>query len=369
MPYDASYAQVAAAVEAGASMATHLFNAQSQIGNREPGLVGAVLDLPGLDAGIIADGIHVHPTSLGIALRAKRGPGQIFLVSDAMSITGTDWTEFELTGRTVYRKDGALRLADGTQQTQGVLDLEKVRLQWDPYSLTEVEGELTFTPAEIKTEKVTGLLHGSPLELRGVLRQYGGAEASFDLVVQSPGMRAGIVSSLLLEQGSLQDAGIVRGSMRFRTATREGVVGRSLIFGGAGRPDEGGRRRTCDWRSPLGRIVIARDCRTAPPAAGPIRSSTVGGGGRAPVPRTAWPTLLILNARSHAFARFAMVVLWRGVAPAGRCLPAGAGCRHGTRNRSRAGRLDASPRPRTSQGRRRRATRRRSIHRPLETRG
>lgn len=111
---DASYVQVAAAVAAGASMATHLFNAQSQIGNREPGLVGAVLDLPGLDAGIIADGIHVHPTSLGIALRAKRGPGQIFLVSDAMSITGTDWTEFELTGRTVYRKDGALRLADGT---------------------------------------------------------------------------------------------------------------------------------------------------------------------------------------------------------------------------------------------------------------
>lgn len=111
---DGTYAQVAAAAAAGASMATHLFNAQSQIGNREPGVVGAVLDLPSLDAGLIADGIHVHPTSIGIALRSKRGPGQIFLVSDAMSITGTDWTEFELTGQKVYRKDGALRLADGT---------------------------------------------------------------------------------------------------------------------------------------------------------------------------------------------------------------------------------------------------------------
>jgi N-acetylglucosamine-6-phosphate deacetylase len=111
---DSTYAEVSAAAAAGASMATHLFNAQSQIGNREPGVVGAVLDLPSLDAGLIADGIHVHPTSIGIALRSKRGPGQIFLVSDAMSITGTDWTDFELTGQKVYRRDGALRLADGT---------------------------------------------------------------------------------------------------------------------------------------------------------------------------------------------------------------------------------------------------------------
>lgn len=111
---DGSYAQAKAAVAAGATMVTHLFNAQSQIGNREPGVVGAALDLGAISAGLIADGIHVHPTTIGIALRAKRGPGQIFLVTDAMSPTGTDWTEFDLTGQTVYRKDGALRLADGT---------------------------------------------------------------------------------------------------------------------------------------------------------------------------------------------------------------------------------------------------------------
>jgi N-acetylglucosamine-6-phosphate deacetylase len=111
---DAPYALVKTAAEAGATMATHLFNAQSQLGNREPGLVGAALDLGGLWAGLIADGIHVNPVTIGIALRAKRGPGRIFLVTDAMSPTGTDWTQFELTGRTVYRKDGALRLADGT---------------------------------------------------------------------------------------------------------------------------------------------------------------------------------------------------------------------------------------------------------------
>lgn len=111
---DAGFGAVKAAAEAGATMVTHLFNAQSQLGNREPGVVGAALDLGMLWAGLIADGIHVDAASIGVALRAKRGPGRIFLVTDAMSPTGTDVTSFELTGRTVYRKDGALRLADGT---------------------------------------------------------------------------------------------------------------------------------------------------------------------------------------------------------------------------------------------------------------
>jgi N-acetylglucosamine-6-phosphate deacetylase len=111
---DARFAQVEAAAAAGASMGTHLFNAMSQIGNREPGLVGAMLADGRFHAGLIADGIHVAAESIGIALRAKRGPGRIFLVTDAMSMTGTDLTSFTLNGRTIFRANGALRLADGT---------------------------------------------------------------------------------------------------------------------------------------------------------------------------------------------------------------------------------------------------------------
>lgn len=111
---DASFAQASEAAHAGATMATHLFNAMSQMGNREPGLVGAVLAEAGLNAGLIADGIHVHPETIGSALRAKRGPGRIFLVTDAMSMTGTDLTSFTLNGRLIQRANGALRLADGT---------------------------------------------------------------------------------------------------------------------------------------------------------------------------------------------------------------------------------------------------------------
>ena len=110
---DASFEAASAAIRAGASMATHLFNAMSQVGNREPGLVGAVLH-HGIAAGIIADGIHIHPASLGLALRAHQGPGRLFLVSDSMSQAGTELTEFSLNGRTILRRDNALRLADGT---------------------------------------------------------------------------------------------------------------------------------------------------------------------------------------------------------------------------------------------------------------
>lgn len=111
---DAPAAMVGEAFAAGASMATHLFNAMSQLGNREPGVVGAVLIHDGVFAGLIADGIHVHPDAIRIALAAKSGAGHIFLVTDAMSQTGTDLKTLTLNGRTITRSGGALRLADGT---------------------------------------------------------------------------------------------------------------------------------------------------------------------------------------------------------------------------------------------------------------
>ncbi|MER9410966.1 N-acetylglucosamine-6-phosphate deacetylase [Mesorhizobium sp. M0589] len=111
---DTGYATARAFADVGASVVTHLFNAMSQIGNREPGLAGAAIDIGSLSAGIIADGIHVDPATMAIALRAKQGPGSIVLVTDAMATIGTDMTSFTLNGRIIYRKDGSLRLADGT---------------------------------------------------------------------------------------------------------------------------------------------------------------------------------------------------------------------------------------------------------------
>ncbi|MEP2531648.1 N-acetylglucosamine-6-phosphate deacetylase [Shimia sp.] len=111
---DADFETCREYIKAGARCATHLFNAMSQLGNREPGLVGAVLASGGVSAGLIADGIHVHHESMKAAWKAKTGPGQFFLVSDAMAVAGTDLTEFELEGRRITRDNGRLILADGT---------------------------------------------------------------------------------------------------------------------------------------------------------------------------------------------------------------------------------------------------------------
>jgi N-acetylglucosamine-6-phosphate deacetylase len=111
---DAGFATAQAAIEAGARQMTHLFNAMSQLQHREPGMAGAALDTGEVSAGLIADGFHVDRHAIAIALRAKRGPGHIFLVTDAMATIGTDMTEFTLNGRTIRREGGRLSLADGT---------------------------------------------------------------------------------------------------------------------------------------------------------------------------------------------------------------------------------------------------------------
>ena len=111
---DADYVTCMAFADAGAACVTHLFNAMSQLGNREPGLVGAALQNGQLSAGLIADGIHVHPASIRAAWDAKRRPGGIFLVSDAMACAGSDIQSFQIDGRKVTRSDGRLTLEDGT---------------------------------------------------------------------------------------------------------------------------------------------------------------------------------------------------------------------------------------------------------------
>ncbi len=108
---DCSYEEAMAYIAAGAGCATHLFNAMAPIMGRETGLAGAVLDTA-LPAGVIADGIHVSPPALRLAMAAR--PEGLFLVSDCMAFAGTDLTEMVLGGRHIRREAGRLALEDGT---------------------------------------------------------------------------------------------------------------------------------------------------------------------------------------------------------------------------------------------------------------
>jgi N-acetylglucosamine-6-phosphate deacetylase len=110
---EATYEEARRAVEAGARAFTHLFNAMSAPTGREPGMVGAALDLDEAFVGLIADGHHVHEANLRIALAAKRHD-RFMLITDAMPPAAGGPDHFTLQGRRVTSANGCLRLDDGT---------------------------------------------------------------------------------------------------------------------------------------------------------------------------------------------------------------------------------------------------------------
>lgn len=110
---DAGYADCREAIDAGASCVTHLYNAMSQIGSREPGLTGAALDTA-VACGLIVDGHHVSYPCVRLAVALKNATNKLYLVSDAMAVAGSGITSFSLQGRQVKREQGRLTLDDGT---------------------------------------------------------------------------------------------------------------------------------------------------------------------------------------------------------------------------------------------------------------
>jgi N-acetylglucosamine-6-phosphate deacetylase len=101
----ASYDEARAAVAAGARHVTHCFNAMRPLHHRDPGLVGAALDLPGVTVEVIADGVHLHPAVVRLVWRAV-GRDRMCLVSDAVGLLAA--------------QDAESRLPDGTLAGSGI---------------------------------------------------------------------------------------------------------------------------------------------------------------------------------------------------------------------------------------------------------
>ncbi len=110
---DASFDVAQAAFDVGVTGGTHLFNAMSGLHHRHPGLAAALLIDPRVTVGLIADGVHVHPAMLRLAME-RLLPERLILVSDAMAAAGMPPGRHTLAGRTVVVDDGAARLEDGT---------------------------------------------------------------------------------------------------------------------------------------------------------------------------------------------------------------------------------------------------------------
>lgn len=106
---DADYDQTQAALDAGATVGTHLFNAMRAVHHRDPGPVPALLEDPRATVELIADGVHLHPSIIRQVLAAV-GPDRVALVTDAMAAAGVGDGAFTLGGLDVDVADGVARL-------------------------------------------------------------------------------------------------------------------------------------------------------------------------------------------------------------------------------------------------------------------
>jgi N-acetylglucosamine-6-phosphate deacetylase len=122
----ASYEQTREALAAGLCGFTHLFNAMTPLVSRAPGMVGAALEDGQSWASIIADGHHVHPATLRLAIRAK-ARGRMLLVSDAMPTVGAPGTSFVLRGETIRAEGGRCVTPDGTLAGGDIALVDAVR--------------------------------------------------------------------------------------------------------------------------------------------------------------------------------------------------------------------------------------------------
>ena len=109
---DATYEEARAAMARGAHSATHVYNAMRPFTHRDPGVIGAVLTSPEINAELIADGVHVEEAAMKLLLMAK-GSAHVTLVSDGLSATGMPDGKYTLGGFEVTVSGGVCRNAEG----------------------------------------------------------------------------------------------------------------------------------------------------------------------------------------------------------------------------------------------------------------
>jgi N-acetylglucosamine-6-phosphate deacetylase len=146
----ATHAEAAAGFNAGARYATHLFNAMPQLHHREPGLAAAALADRRVTAGLISDGLHVHPALVALVWQLL-GPDRLNLVTDAMAAMGMPPGEYVLGDYRVHVDDTSARLDDGTL-AGCVLSLDAILRAFTSFtgaSLPEALATVTTTPARL----------------------------------------------------------------------------------------------------------------------------------------------------------------------------------------------------------------------------
>ncbi|MEV7975983.1 N-acetylglucosamine-6-phosphate deacetylase [Streptomyces sp. NPDC086519] len=121
---DATYEQTVEAIEAGATVATHLFNAMPQLGHRAPGPIAALLEDERITVELINDGTHLHPAALQLAFH-HAGPDRVAFITDAMDAAGSGDGRYLLGPLEVEVTDGVARLVEGGSIAGSTLTLDR----------------------------------------------------------------------------------------------------------------------------------------------------------------------------------------------------------------------------------------------------
>ncbi|MFF4984429.1 N-acetylglucosamine-6-phosphate deacetylase [Streptomyces sp. NPDC001046] len=181
---DASYEQTIQAIDAGATVATHLFNAMPPLGHRAPGPITALLEDDRITVELINDGTHLHPAALRLAFR-HAGADRVAFITDAMDAAGFGDGRYWLGPLEVEVSDGVARLvADGTI-AGSTLTLDRAfkrAVTVDGLSVEDAVTALSATPARLlgmddtigslePGKSADLLLLDSAFDLKGVMRR------------------------------------------------------------------------------------------------------------------------------------------------------------------------------------------------------
>ncbi|QKW08281.1 N-acetylglucosamine-6-phosphate deacetylase [Streptomyces sp. NA04227] len=163
---DATYEQTVAAIDAGATVATHLFNAMPTLAHRAPGPVAALLEDERVTVELINDGVHLHPAALRLAFRSA-GDGRVAFITDAMDAAGFGDGTYRLGPLEVVVQGGVARLAEGDSIAGSTLTLDRAF-----HRAVTVDG--------LPVESVVRALSANPAALLGIDDRVGSLEPGKD---------------------------------------------------------------------------------------------------------------------------------------------------------------------------------------------
>jgi N-acetylglucosamine-6-phosphate deacetylase len=163
---DATYEQTVEAIDAGATVATHLFNAMPQIGHRAPGPIAALLEDERVTVELINDGTHLHPAALQLAFH-HAGPDRVAFITDAMDAAGFGDGRYLLGPLEVEVTDGVARLADSGAIAGSTLTLDRALRR-------------AVTVDKLPVEHAVAALSANPARLLGLYDRVGSLEPGKD---------------------------------------------------------------------------------------------------------------------------------------------------------------------------------------------